>query len=139
MRFRQISALSAAIMLSLTPVGADATVASGTGVIGTWVNPKGSVKVQTGGCGDKLCGWVIWANPQATTDAHEAGIDKLIGITLLQDYHATGPGRWQGRVYVPDMGKTYYSTIRQLDPNSLKISGCILGGWICKSQTWQRG
>lgn len=139
MKCSSFALLSAAIMTALAPVGAQAAVPSDSGVIGTWVNPKGSVRVQTGGCGDRLCGWVVWANPQATADAREAGVDKLIGIALLQDYRVTGPGRWQGRVYVPDMGKTYYSTIRQLDPNSLKISGCILGGWICKSQTWQRG
>jgi len=139
MRCWPFATLSAAIVMALAPIAAQASAPSETGVIGTWLNPKKSVKVQTGGCGDKLCGWVVWANSQATADAHDAGIDKLIGVALLQDYHATGPGRWQGRVYVPDMGKTYYSTIRQLDPNSLKISGCILGGWICKSQTWQRG
>jgi uncharacterized protein (DUF2147 family) len=45
---------------------------------------------------------------------------------------------WQGRVFVPDMGRTYYSTIKRLDPNQLIISGCIFGGLICKSQIWHR-
>ena len=107
--------------------------------MGIWVNPRGSVKVKTGTCGDKLCGWVVWANPQAQQDAKDSGVEKLIGTELLQDYHPTGNGKWQGQVYVPDMGRTFYSKIEQQGPNSLKISGCILGGWICKSQVWNRG
>lgn len=107
-------------------------------VIGTWVNPRGSVRVATGDCGGKLCGWVVWANQEALADARDSGVPRLIGIELLQDYHATGAGRWQGQVYVPDMGRTFYSTIAQVDADRMRISGCVLGGLICKSQTWQR-
>jgi uncharacterized protein (DUF2147 family) len=133
-RIAAVAALGA-LALASTPLSAQAPA---TGVDGTWVNPHGSVKVKTGPCGDKLCGWVVWASPQALKDASDSGVAKLIGTELLQDYHSTGQGKWQGRVYVPDMGRSYYSTIQQEGPNSLKISGCILGGWICKSQIWQR-
>lgn len=92
----------------------------------------------TGNCGNNLCGWVVWATPEAIQEAKDGGVQQLIGTELLRNYHSTGPGTWQGRVFVPDMGKTYYSTITLLDPNSLKISGCILGGLICKSQIWRR-
>ena len=128
----------AALLLGSVHASAQSPVAA-AGVIGTWVNPRGSVKVQTGACGDKLCGWVVWANAEAQQDARDSGVQKLIGTELLQDYHAIGDGRWQGRVYVPDMGRTFYSKIEQQGPNSLRISGCVLGGWICKSQVWQRG
>lgn len=105
---------------------------------GTWVNPKGSVKVKTGECGVNVCGWVVWANEQATADARAAGVDKLVGTLLLRDYRQVGTDQWQGRVYVPDMGGTYFSRMNRLDGDRLKISGCILGGWICKSQVWQK-
>ncbi|MDI1294897.1 MAG: DUF2147 domain-containing protein [bacterium] len=105
---------------------------------GNWVNPHGSVVVTTGPCRDQLCGWISWANDKARADAEESGLHTLIGTELLQDYHVAGAGKWTGRVYVPDMGKTYYSTIEQIDANRLKISGCLLGGWLCKSQLWQR-
>jgi uncharacterized protein (DUF2147 family) len=36
------------------------------------------------------------------------------------------------------MGRTFYSTITRLNPQALKISGCILGGLICKAQVWHR-
>ncbi|CAN5356828.1 hypothetical protein BH10PSE12_BH10PSE12_19570 [soil metagenome] len=115
------------------PVDAPAQVA------GSWVNPHGSVTVKTGPCADGLCGWVSRATPQAQQDAHDAGIANLVGTELLQNYRRTGATRWTGRVYVPDMGGTYYSTIQQIDADRLKISGCILGGLVCKSQIWRRG
>lgn len=106
--------------------------------IGTWVNPRNSVKVQTGECNRRLCGWVVWANAEAVQDARDGGVDRLIGKQLLQDYQPTDSGRWTGHVFVPDLGRTFYSTITQIDASALKISGCILGGWMCKSQVWHR-
>jgi uncharacterized protein (DUF2147 family) len=110
--------------------------------VGIWINPRGSVKVQTGACagsaaGD-LCGWVVWASPQAETDARDSGVSQLMGTELLRGYRTVGHGLYRGQVYVPDMGRTFYSTIEQRGANDLKISGCILGGLLCKSQDWHR-
>lgn len=109
-----------------------------TPIDGKWINPHGSVVVTTGECHAKLCGWVSWASAEAQADAADAGVTKLVGTELLQDYRANGRGRWTGRVFVPDMGKTFSSTLEQIDPNRLKISGCLIGGWFCKSQIWVR-
>ena len=106
--------------------------------IGTWINPRGTVKVETGNCGSNLCGWIVWAAPEAITDARESGVTRLVGTELLKNYRSTGPGRYQGQVFVPDMGRTFYSTIKQDSPDNMRISGCILGGLICKSQDWRR-
>lgn len=136
-RMTLLAALAAATLSLVSGPGQATPVASGE-EIGTWVNPHGSVKVQTGRCGDKLCGWVVWANQEATADAAEGGVSQIVGTTLLRNYVSTRPGNWVGEVFVPDMGHTYYSTLSQLDANQLKISGCVLGGLICKSQVWHR-
>jgi uncharacterized protein (DUF2147 family) len=105
---------------------------------GNWVNPHGSVVVTTGACHKALCGWVRWANAEATADAADAGVTHLVGTELLQDYSQRGPGRWAGYVFVPDRGRSFSSTIEQLDADRLRISGCLLGTWFCKSQIWTR-
>ena len=105
---------------------------------GTWSNPDGTVAVRTGDCAGKLCGWISWASPAALQDAKDSGIERLIGTELLQDYRAEAPGRWRGTVYVPDMGHSFSSRITQLSPNELKISGCLLGRFVCKSQVWRK-
>ena len=109
-----------------------------TDMVGRWINPRGSVMVETQPCGVHLCGRVSWASPEALQDARDAGIQSLIGIELLQDYSRSSSGIWHGRVYVPDMGRTFFSTIDLKSPDTLRISGCILGGLICKSQIWRR-
>ena len=112
--------------------------APAVGVEGVWSNPKGSVQVKTGACGDKLCGVVVYASPKAQADAKKAGAQPLIGTTLLRGYRANGTAQWAGQVYIPDRQASYYSTITMVDAQTLKVSGCILGGLICKSQLWHR-
>jgi uncharacterized protein (DUF2147 family) len=130
------AAVGLAIMPSVLHAGS--VPAPPPNVVGNWINPRGTVKVQTGDCAGKLCGWVIWAAPQALADARDSGVTRLVGTELLRNYRRTASGRYQGQVYVPDMGHAFYSTIEQQGANNLKISGCILGGLICKSQIWRR-
>ena len=107
-------------------------------VAGLWMNPHGSVVVRAGDCGSKLCGWIGWANGQAKQDAREEGVDPLIGVALLQDYEPNKDGTWSGTIYVPDMGRRFSSTIALVDRNQLKVKGCLIGGFICRSQLWHR-
>ena len=107
-------------------------------VLGVWTNPKGTLAVRTMMCGDALCGTVVRASPKAQADVQEAGGTRLVGLQLLQDYHATARGSWAGRVYVPDMGRSFSSRLRQTAPAQLTISGCLVAGLFCRSQIWHR-
>jgi len=105
---------------------------------GLWLNPHGSVAVRTDACGDKMCGWIVWASSDAQKDARDSGVDRLVGTMLLEDYRPRGPASWSGTVFVPDMGRHFSSEIDAISPGQLKIKGCVLGGLICKSQVWSR-
>lgn len=50
---------------------------------------------------------------------------------------ANGDGTYAGTITRPKNGKTY-SGKAVLSGNSLKVSGCVLGGLFCESQTWRR-
>jgi uncharacterized protein (DUF2147 family) len=114
------------------------SAAKAEAIHGTWENPTGDVRVVTQPCGTELCGKVSWASELAKKDASDGGTPQLVGTSLLRNYRETKPGHWRGNVFVPDLGETYYSTIKQLDANRIKISGCILGGLLCKSQIWRK-
>lgn len=105
---------------------------------GFWTNPTRTVRVAVSACGVELCGRVVWAGREATEDAREGGVEPLVGQTLLRAYRRKTSTRWQGRVFVPDWNRTFWSTIDQVDPRTLKISGCILRGLVCKSQLWTK-
>ena len=129
--------LAAALVLAAAPAVAG-TTATRDLPLGLWQNPKGTIRVRTTTCGDALCGAVAAASPSAEADARDAGINNLIGIELLKDYRKIGLDRWAGTVYVPDMGHSFSSRIQRLAPDTLKISGCLVGGFLCKSQIWKR-
>jgi uncharacterized protein (DUF2147 family) len=137
MRIARPAAIAVA-MLCAGAATSRAAAAEAPTVYGLWLNPRKSVEVQTRSCGPTLCGSIVWANAEAVSDARDAGIDKLMGLQLLSGYRQKGRGLWQGRVYVPDLGRSFFSRIEQIAPDRLKISGCILGGVLCKSQTWTR-
>lgn len=131
--------LATALGLILT-VGAPSAMAqpSALNPYGRWLNPHGDVEVSVAPCGALLCGTVTWVGGQALADAADAGVSHLVGTQLLQSYRREDAGNWQGQVFVPDMGSTFFSRIHQPDDGHLKISGCILHGLLCKSQIWTR-
>lgn len=136
--FALLLALSSGAQASSTvqPSGGARTQAASP--IGLWQNPKATLLVRTRNCGQALCGAIVWAGPAAIADARDAGVTSLVGTELLSGYRATGQGRWTGKVYVPDEGRRFYSTIQLEGADKLRISGCILGGLLCKHQEWTR-
>jgi uncharacterized protein (DUF2147 family) len=137
---RLFSAMVTAAALSAAALFAAAAPAQmpAAAIDGYWMNPHGTVAVRTGDCQGRLCGWVAWASPKALYDAKDSGVDHLVGVQLLSDYEPDGPDRWEGSVYVPDMGHHFSSSITRLNADQLKIQGCLIGGFFCKSQVWQR-
>lgn len=107
-------------------------------IYGLWMNPYRSVAVHTGACADRLCGWIVWANQAAQDDARDGGVPRLIGTALLEQYRQQRGGSWAGTVFVPDMGRRFYSIIEQVDADTMKVKGCILHGLLCRSQVWHR-
>jgi len=126
-------------MNGLGIIAAALSIASGASTpVGVWQNPKHTIAVQTALCGSSLCGTIVAAAPKAVADARDSGVKQLLGMSLLRDYRKDGSDSWHGIVFVPDMGRTFDSRLTILSPNQVRISGCILRGLLCKSQTWTR-
>ena len=105
---------------------------------GVWRNPKNSVHVRMQPCGDTVCGVVVWANARVQKKARDAGTPRLIGTNLFREFRQTGPGEWSGRVFVPDMNRTFSGSMKADSANSITGKGCLIGRFLCKSQTWTR-
>ena len=52
-------------------------------------------------------------------------------------FKANGDNQYSGNITDPETDKTY-SGKGALSGNSLKMSGCVFGGLICRSQNWKR-
>ncbi|TIT74131.1 MAG: DUF2147 domain-containing protein, partial [Mesorhizobium sp.] len=61
---------------------------------------------------------------------------KFAGKTI-GSFKATGDNKYTGTITDPETDKTY-SGKATLSGASLKMSGCVFGGLICKSQTWHK-
>lgn len=141
-RHRRIAAVAAMVLATAIPAGpagAMRRVRPAAAVVdGLWMNPYRSVAVRTGECGGRLCGWVVWANAEAIADARDGGTPQLIGVALLRGYGPNRDGSWSGQIYVPDMGRQFSSTITPIGPDTLKLKGCLIGGFLCRTQVWSR-
>jgi uncharacterized protein (DUF2147 family) len=129
----------AAALAVLSPLAASALPREVPAPVATeWRNPGNSVHVRLDRCGGQLCGTVTWASPKAIQDARRGGTTQLVGTRLFQNLKPNGDGSWSGKVFVPDIRKTFSGSLRFTDANTMVGKGCVLFGVICKSQTWSR-
>jgi uncharacterized protein (DUF2147 family) len=120
---------------ALAVLGAAVPAAATAPVAGVWRNPKNTVHVQLQPCGPTMCGTVVWAAPKAQAKARAAG-QRLVGAQLFREFKPVAPNRWQGKVFVPDLNRTFSGTMTATGPSQLVGKGCLIGGFFCKQQTW---
>lgn len=128
---------------------AGAGFAAAADAYGTWTTGDGKARVRIASCGGALCGTIVSLrepiDPETgrpKTDKHNADAGKrkrpMIGVPIVLGMKPNGAGKWAGRVYNAEDGKTYTGYLTLTGANSLDLQGCVLGGLICKSQTWTR-
>lgn len=119
------------------PPAAPAIPPEAARLTGVWRNPPASIHLELRECGIRLCGRVLWASDKARADARRGGTDPLVGAELLRDLERTGPDRWRGTIFVPDLGRNITGTITLLDQDRFRARSCVLG-IACRSQVWTR-
>ena len=127
---RLLAAATALVLLS----AAQSPPAS---VEGRWKSPGGNSIIDIAPCGASLCGTVAWASAKAQQAARK-GTDQLIGAQLLTNLTERRQGRWQGRLFIPDKNMRVTAKIELASPQQLKVSGCLAGKALCKSELWSR-
>ncbi|MCW4462430.1 DUF2147 domain-containing protein [Sphingomonas sp. BT-65] len=122
-------------------IAAQAGAGSGGGelpVASEWRNPRNTVRIRLTPCGqDRMCGIVTWASDKAKADARRGGTENLVGANLFRDFRRVSPGHYKGRVFVPDLNRTFSGQM-QIQGDSMIGKGCVLAGLICKQQVWTR-
>lgn len=90
--------------------------------------------VEIAPCGTAFCGVLVKAFDGAGKELDSPNVGKQI----VWDMSAEGEGAYDGgKVWAPDRDKTYRSKM-QLSGDSLAVSGCVLGGVICRASDWTR-
>lgn len=92
----------------------------------------GDVQIEV--CGTALCGTLV----QSFDGTGASMVSDNIGKQIVWDMVPDGGGSYAGgKIWAPDRDKTYGASM-QLTGDTLSISGCILGGLICRAQDWSR-
>ena len=100
-------------------------VASANSPIGIWLTEEKEGKVRIEQCGANLCGYSVNAQ------SNQNGEQVLINMK-------PGKDKWSGRIFDPNSGSTYDSTIALKGSDGLRVQGCAFGGMFCGGQTWTR-
>lgn len=124
------------------------TFASNT-VYGLWLTEPGTGTIRIADCGPgpmqaTPCGVIETAeipDGEPMTDVNNADPalheTPIIGLTMLDGFEQRGDKWKKGRIYNPEDGKSYKSSIQlDDDPNVLKVKGCI--AFLCQTQRWTR-
>ena len=125
-----------AALISIASAGPAAGQQTSTDSV--WRNPQNSVHVRVHDCGTSRCGTVVWANEKAKADSARGGTPNLVGTELFRDFREVSARVWKGKVFVPDIGRTFSGTGTVKDFNTIVARGCLTGNFGCKSQTWTR-
>jgi uncharacterized protein (DUF2147 family) len=137
LKTKLVAALLAAGFLAAAPLSALAADARGD-----WVRPNGASKIRITPCGSALCGKLIWLRePRKDTENPDASKrDRpLLGVEIVQSMKPTAKAnQWKGKVYNAEDGKTYTGFIELTSAGKLKLEGCVMGGLICKGESWSR-
>lgn len=93
--------------------------------LGVWLTEEKEGKVRIEPCGPNLCGYSV------DKKSNQNGEQVLINMK-------PGKDKWSGRIFDPNSGSTYDSTIALKGTDSLRVQGCAFGGMFCGGQTWSR-
>ena len=136
---KTLSTIAALAILAAVP-------ASAATPEGLWHTADNNGEVLISACDQgALCGKIVTsdrikAQPGLADDKNK---DASLRTRLLKDLpilkgFTGGPVEWKGgSVYRPEDGNTYKGTIKVIDANSIKLTGCVVFP-LCKSQVWTR-
>jgi uncharacterized protein (DUF2147 family) len=106
-----------------------ATVAVAADPTGNWLRASTGTVINFYACGGNLCAKIV-----SVKDATKKG---TIGTVIMNGAVKSGGDTWKGSLLNTEDGQTYTGSVT-LSGGGLVLSGCVLGGLICKNETLQR-
>ncbi len=107
---------------------------------GNYLSETGDTRVRIAKCGSAYCGTITAVqgegkdvnNPDPKLKAR-----SLVGVQMISNIVPSGDG-FTGSLYNYKDGKTYTGKMSFKGGNAMQLSGCVMGGLICRSQTWAK-
>src|SRR5882724_9707903 len=146
MRRRALAFLGTAMLLAADGAVTAAHAADPSGI---WYTQGQQAQVRIAKCAEDFCGTIIalknpidaaTGKPQADTENEDATKRNrpVIGLQVVIGMKPAGVDKWSGLLYGPEEGKTVSGDLTLKDENTLTVQGCLLGGLLCRAETWTR-
>jgi uncharacterized protein (DUF2147 family) len=123
----------------IAPMGVSAAHAQADPT-GEWLVAKRVARIKIINCDNHFWGLISWEttpgvdsnNPDpAKRTRPTLGMPILLGMVQSKD------NEWKGEIYNAEDGRNYSSSISLLNPDLLKVQGCVLG-FLCGGENWTR-
>lgn len=115
--------------LSVLWLAGAAVAASQPDPSGIWMRGDGNAKVRIAPCGSDICATNLWIKD--TSGGENVG-DKLVMTVKPKSADTLA-----GKAFDPKRNLTYSIQVR-VRKASLVTRGCIVGGLVCKNESWAR-
>src|SRR5262249_9610911 len=107
---------------------------------GEWLVAKRVARIKIVNCDNRMWGVLSWeASPGVDSnnpDPSQRGRPTL-GMPILLGMEQSKPNEWKGDIYNAEDGHKYSASISLLNPDLLKVQGCVLG-ILCGGENWTR-
>jgi uncharacterized protein (DUF2147 family) len=133
------------LALAAAMFGLASAASAATGPEGLWNTPVRHGVVEVYDCGEAVCARIVTSD-NLKRDPTEKDIKNknpalrdrpLKGLTVMSDFKG-GPTEWKdGHAYDPADGGTYHGSMKLVDPDTIRLTGCIIFP-LCQTQTWTR-
>ncbi len=100
--------------------------ATAAGSDGVWLRSKTNAHIRSFTCSGGLGLKIV-----------KSAKKKNIGKVIMCGAKKTGPNKWKGSLTSTEDGQVYTGYVK-MGSSSLSLDGCVLGGLICKNESWKR-
>ena len=130
-----------AILLGVVAASAFMPKAFAADATGEWLVAERTARISIADCGGALWGVVSWeADPGGVDEKNPDPAKRsrpTLGMPILLGMKAGGPNQWAGQIYNSENGKTYSGGLTLINPDVLRVRGCIFG-ILCGGENWTR-
>ena len=106
---------------------------------GTYLSETGDTRVRIARCGGVLRN--DRGRPRRSQGRQQSRGDaqgpQPRRVQMLSNIRPSGDG-FEGSLYNYKDGKTYTGKMSFASGNAMQLSGCVMGGLICRTQTWTK-
>ena len=98
-------------------------------IFGTWMRGDGAARVKVAACGGNICAINTWIKDPAKQN-EKVGDRLVFSIKPASD-------EWTGSAHDPQRNLAFSAKLKA-SGGRMVTTGCIIGGWICRSTHWTK-